>query len=146
MPTYNVHYPKGLLSAEQKQAIAKAVTEAHSTVTGAQRFFAQVLFREIPEGDWYLAGQPLVGPHLFLFGHIRAGRTLEVKATLLRALRDALVKHGGAPIERAWVYLSDVPAAHIIEYGEILPDPGQEEQWLASLPNEARKLLCPSQE
>lgn len=141
MPTYNVHYPKGLLTTEQKQVIAKGITHTHSTVTGAQQFFAQVLFREIPTEDWYLAGEPLTGPHLFLFGHIRAGRSLELKGTLLRGLRDVLVQHGGVPIERAWVYLSDVPAAHIIEYGDILPDPGHEEQWLANLPEAARKLL-----
>jgi len=141
MPVYNVHYPKGLLSAKQKQAIAKGVTDAHSTITAAQQFFAQVLFREIPAEDWYLAGEPLTGPHLFLFGHIRAGRSLEIKSTLLRALRDVLVQHGGVSIERAWVFISDVPAAHIIEYGDILPDPGHEEQWLANLPEAARKLL-----
>lgn len=141
MPTYNVHYPKGLLTVEQKRAIAKAVTDTHSACTGAQQFFAQVLFREIPSEDWYLAGEPLTGPHLFVFGHIRAGRPLELKARLLRELRDVLVQHGRVPTERAWVYLSDVPAAHIIEYGDILPEPGQEEQWLARLPEAARKLL-----
>lgn len=83
MPTYNVHYPKGLLTTGQKQAIAKGVTDTHSAVTGAQQFFAQVLFREIPTEDWYLAGEPLSDPHLFLFGHIRAGRSIEVKSALL---------------------------------------------------------------
>lgn len=141
MPTYNVHYPKGLLTTEQKQAIAKGVTDTHSAVTGAQQFFAQVLFREIPAEDWYLAGEPLSDPHLFLFGHIRAGRSIEIKSALLRDLRDVLVRHGDVSVERAWVYISDVPAAHIIEYGDILPEPGQEEQWLANLPEAARKLL-----
>lgn len=141
MPTYNVHYPAGLLDANQKQAIARGITDTHSSITGAQRFFAQVLFREIPQEDWYLAGKPLTGPHLFVFGHIRAGRSAEIKSALLRALRDVLVQHGGVAVECAWVYLSDVPAAHIIEYGDILPDPGQEERWLANLPEAARRLL-----
>lgn len=141
MPTYNVHYPQGLLTAEQKRVMAKAITETHSACTGAQQFFAQVLFREIPTGDWYLAGEPLTGPHLFIYGHIRAGRPLDLKAKLMRGMRDVLVELGGVTTERAWVYLSDVPAAHIIEYGDILPEPGQEAQWLANLPEAARKLL-----
>lgn len=141
MPTYNVHYPAGLLDAKQKQAIAKGITDTHSGITGAQQFFAQVLFREISQGDWYVAGEPLTGPHLFVFGHIRAGRSPEIKSALLRALRDVLVQHGGVTVERAWVYLSDVPAAHIIEYGDILPEPGHEEHWLANLPEAARRLL-----
>ena len=141
MPTYNVHYPEGFLAPAQKQGLAKAITRTHSGVTGAQQFFAQVLFREIPEGNWYVAGEPLTAPHLFVFGHLRAGRSLEVKARLLRGLRDVLVELGGVTPERAWVYLSDVPAAHIIEYGDILPEPGSEEQWLARLPEAARKLL-----
>lgn len=142
MPTYQVHCPAGSLSENQKRSIAKGITEAHSAATGAQQFFAQVLFREVPAQDWYLAGEPLSGAHLFVFGYIRSGRTLEVKAGLLRAIRDLLVQHGGVGIERAWVYLSDVPAAHIIEYGEILPEPGQEQQWLAGLPEPARRLLA----
>ena len=141
MPTYVVYFPQSLLTKDQKQGIAKAITETHSRTTGAQQFFAQVLFRELPSEDWYIAGEPLTDPHVFVFGYIRAGRTVEVKAQLMRSIRDILVQHAKVAVERAWVNMSDVPATHIIEYGEILPEPGHEDQWLANLPERARKLL-----
>jgi len=141
MPTYNVHYTAGTLDADQKHRIARRITEAHSANTGAQQFFAQVLFREISLDGWYLAGEPLTEPHLFVLGFIRSGRALDVKARLLHSIRDLLVEHGGVSVERAWVYLCDVPAAHIVEYGEILPEPGQEQGWLDALPNSIRGLL-----
>ncbi|WP_288351979.1 tautomerase family protein [uncultured Marinobacter sp.] len=44
MPTYTVTVANLSLSQQQKSQIAEAITTAHSTQTGAPRFFAQVLF------------------------------------------------------------------------------------------------------
>lgn len=44
MPTYTVTVANLSLSQQQKSKIAEAITTAHSTQTGAPRFFAQVLF------------------------------------------------------------------------------------------------------
>ena len=43
--------------------------------------------------------------------------------------------------QSVWVYVSDIPAQGVLEFGNILSEPGGEEQWLASLPRSLREKL-----
>ena len=43
--------------------------------------------------------------------------------------------------EEVWVYLSDIPAHNIAEYGRVLPAPGGESAWFATLPAALRERL-----
>ena len=36
--------------------------------------------------------------------------------------------------DEVWVYLSDIPAHNMAEYGRVLPAPGGENAWFATLP------------
>jgi hypothetical protein len=36
--------------------------------------------------------------------------------------------------EYVWVYLCDLPAFHVIEYGQVMCPPGEEDAWFATLP------------
>jgi hypothetical protein len=42
-----------------------------------------------------------------------------------------------------WVYLSDIPATNIAEYGRILPLPGEENAWFEMLPDPLKARLSP---
>jgi len=141
MPTYTVHSPAGTLDQGQKQQLARDITLAHNGVTGAQTFFAQVMFLDRPQGDWFVGGQPLEGPQVFVHGQIRAGRSGEVKLELLRRLVDVTAEVSGLPRNRVWVYLVDLPAEQMAEYGHVLPLPGTEASWLANLPQEDRDWM-----
>lgn len=141
MPTYTVHSLAGFLHAEQKAAIAKEITQTHSAVTGANTFFAQVMFADCREGDWYLGGVPLSGKQVYLSGDIRAGRPPELKNKLLLALRDVVVKTAGIQNHEVWAYLIELPPSNMVEYGHVLPEAGQEGLWLANLPAEDRRRL-----
>jgi phenylpyruvate tautomerase PptA (4-oxalocrotonate tautomerase family) len=142
MPTYTVHVHAGALDAPAKARLAAGITRIHNEVTGAQTFFAQVVFNEIAPGNWFMGGAPLEGPQLFLHGQIRGGgRPLELKQRLLRALCDEVAQGAGLPKNRVWVYLVDLEPGLMIEYGHVLPQPGQESQWLAGLPAEDRALM-----
>ena len=46
MPTYTVRTSNVKLSSKRKKFIAKGITEAHTQITGANNYFAQVLFEE----------------------------------------------------------------------------------------------------
>jgi len=141
MPTYTVSTPAGLLAAEQKQAIATAVTRVHSEVTGAQAFFAQVMFVETASGDWFMGGAPMTERQIFIHGQIRGGRSAEMKHALITGLRDALARVTRLPTSRVWCYLVELPPSQMIEYGHVLPEPGGEAAWLASLPEEDRIVM-----
>ncbi|WP_109476191.1 tautomerase family protein [Paraburkholderia sp. C35] len=141
MPTYTVEAAAGRLSKDMKQRIAAGITRAHSEATGAQGFFAQVIFREIPEGDHFLGGAPLQSDQIFVSGHIRAGRTVEQKKQLLSAIVKVVEEVAETKKRYIWVYLSDIAHSQMVEFGQVLPEPGTESQWLQSMASEDRDYL-----
>ena len=141
MPTYTIHAPAGQFSKEQKQTIAGKVTRTHNEVTGAPTFFAQVIFVDVADGNWFMGGAPLEAEQIYICGHIRGGRSDEMKRKLILGLRDALAEGAGLPTGRVWSYLVELPSAQMVEYGHVLPDPGEEASWLAALPPEDRAIM-----
>lgn len=137
MPTYTVHTLPGRLTNADRASLAEAIVNAHSESTGAPGAFAQVFFTELHHGHWYVGGGLAPNEQVFVYGRIRAGRTAEQKNVLLNAIADAVTKKCGIDRVRVWVYLLDVPAESIIEYGRVLPAPGGEQEWLDALPPNA---------
>ena len=41
-----------------------------------------------------------------------------------------------------WAYISDIPAHGVLEFGNVLPEPGGDAMWLASLPADLREKLA----
>ena len=54
-----------------------------------------------------------------------------------------LAKASGAAADAVWVYLCDIPAANVAEYGRVLLPPGEEDAWFSSLPDAMRERLRP---
>jgi len=134
MPTYLLLAPANRLSPAQKARAAAEITRVHNEITGAASFFAQVIVHEVPAGNYFLGGRPLAGDQLFLHGQIRAGRSALDRQRLLFALRDVVAEAASAARHSVWVYLLDLPARDMIEYGRMLPEPGDEQAWLNNLP------------
>lgn len=101
MPTYIVSAKTGLLSPEAKQEIAASITTSHNKVTGANLFFAQVIFQDIQPGNHFMGGRPLKHDQIFVHGHVRAGRTREQKADLLRRIVNGICQITEVPKEDA---------------------------------------------
>lgn len=141
MPTYVVAAAEGRLDAQLKHAIASGITRAHSEATGAQAFFAQVIFQDIAAGNHFLAGQPIASDHIFVHGEIRAGRTSEQKQRLLERIVTIVVDQTRTPSRHVWVYLSELPPSQMVEFGRVLPEPGREAQWLESMSAEDLRFL-----
>ncbi|MGX6999409.1 tautomerase family protein [Caballeronia sp. KNU42] len=141
MPTYIVSAAVGRLSADVKQRIAEDITRIHNQATGAQSFFAQVIFNDVPHGNHFVGGSPLRTEQIFVHGHIRAGRTAERKRELLEGMVDAISETTSVAKRYIWAYISELPPAQMIEYGHVLPEPGSEENWLSSLPAEDRDFM-----
>ena len=87
MPTYTVKYSNINLSQKQKNSIASDITNTHSKFTGANAFFAQVIFQKNKKGAHFMGGQLVKTKEIFLNGQIRAGRTSKVKKQLILGLR-----------------------------------------------------------
>lgn len=142
MPTYVVTAPQGRLTLQQKKWIGAAITNAHCTVTGAPAYFAQVIFNDVQEGNYFVGGKILKGTdHVYVHGQIRAGRDIAIKEQLLLRIMHAVAEAANLEFYCVQVYIVDVPARQIAEYGQILPLPGEEEAWWEALPPRLRERL-----
>lgn len=123
MPMYTVS-TKTPLHDPVKLKIAHAITNIHCELTGAPKSFVNVVFSENVPLRRHVA--------LNIFGNIRKGRTPEMN----RELSDSLVSEIGTlsstAKEAIEISLFEVPATWVVEGGEVLPEPGEEDQcdWL----------------
>ena len=141
MPTYTVKYSNFNLSQKQKNSLANDITFTHSKFTGANSFFAQVIFQKNEKNSHFMGGKIVKTKEIFLNGQIRAGRTSKIKKQLILGLRKILIKNTKLRSDFVWVYLEDLLPDQMIEYGEVLPKSGQEKKWFNSLTQSLKKRL-----
>ena len=141
MPTYKVTNSNFNLTAKQQKDLAQGITKVHNVVTGANTYFAQVIFNKTKKNNHFMGGKKVKEPSLFLLGQIRAGRTKKIKDRLISDLKNILVKKTKLDETQVWVYIVDLPPSQMIEYGAVLPESGKERQWFKSLSNKLKKKL-----
>jgi phenylpyruvate tautomerase PptA (4-oxalocrotonate tautomerase family) len=141
MPTYTVTVANLSLIAEQENFIAGAITESHQANTGAPGFFAQVFFNATAAGKHFIGGKISRTSQVFVHGLIRAGRSADATSNLIKDIAEKVAEIAGLRPEDVWVYLQDIPAAQMVEFGRVLPEPGAEQEWLQGLgPRKIREL------
>jgi phenylpyruvate tautomerase PptA (4-oxalocrotonate tautomerase family) len=141
MPTYHCTAAAGLLDAGKKSAIAAEITRIHNVVTGAASFFAQVIYTDVANGNHFMGGAPLASDQIFVHGFIRAGRSVPDRRKLVTEMATALARLAELPKKSVWVYVTEIPATQMAEYGHVLPEPGDEKAWLDKLPAEDRAYM-----
>ena len=122
MPTYTVKYSNFNLSQKQKNSLANDITFTHSKFTGANSFFAQVIFQKNEKNSHFMGGKIVKTKEIFLNGQIRAGRTSKIKKQLILGLKKILIKNTKLRSDFVWVYLEDLLPEQMIEYGEFYPN------------------------
>tara|TARA_X000000950_G_scaffold246682_1_gene304420 strand:+ start:66 stop:506 length:441 start_codon:yes stop_codon:yes gene_type:complete len=141
MPTYTVTNSNFNISSKLQKKLAEGITKVHNVVTGANTYFAQVIFNKTKKNNHFMGGKKVKEPSLFLLGQIRAGRSKEVKDKLILDLKDVLVKNSKLDETQVWVYINDLPPSQMIEYGAVLPESGKEKEWFGNLPVKLKKKL-----
>jgi phenylpyruvate tautomerase PptA (4-oxalocrotonate tautomerase family) len=125
VPLYRCMVTEGLTSYDQRAAIAEEVTRIHCEVTGAPATFVHTFFAEDADGELP------EGTRALIFGSIRAGRMPEQKQRLVSEMKTAVSTILGISEGEAMLATADMPARWVMEGGELLPEPGEEEAWLA---------------
>lgn len=123
MPLYRCMVPSARVPMPCRQAIAQAITKAHCDATGAPAIFVHVFFFDSPGND---------DAPVLVNGSIRAGRNAEQKSQIATQVKAAFAQLAGVPAEQTIVQLNDVPASWLMEGGRIMPEPGEEDAWLAA--------------
>ena len=126
MPLYICNSRSGTLDSAAKSSIANAITDIHCRVTGAPAIFVHAMFFEED------ARFPLDDKALFVRGTIRKGRNDAQKAEIASAIEASLAQHGGVPLEDTSAQIRETPASWVLEGGEIMPEPGEEDAWFAA--------------
>lgn len=124
MPLYMCNSTKGAIPEEAKPKIAADIANIHCEITDAPPTFVHALFlEEAPQ-------VPLEGKTALLYGSIRHGRTEAQKQEIVDRMAASIHRHAGIPLEEILATTVDVPASWVMEGGDILPEPGEEEEWL----------------
>lgn len=123
MPLYTVS-SKTPIPDTMKTQLAKLIMDTHCGVTGAPETFVNVVYSEgvpLPDG---LAYHILAG--------VRKGRTGDLNNQLRNEMCRQVVSLLDTPAELFQLSMVEMPAAWIMEGGNILPEPGEEDQceWL----------------
>jgi phenylpyruvate tautomerase PptA (4-oxalocrotonate tautomerase family) len=126
MPLYVCNSATGAIDDTARRAIAADITRIHCDATGAPPAFVHAFFFEDAP---HLA---LNGKTAVLFGSIRQGRTDAQKARIVEEMRNAFHAHTDIPLDEIVATTADVPARWVMEGGDVLPDPGEEAEWLAA--------------
>ncbi|NIB43534.1 hypothetical protein HBA55_28255 [Pseudomaricurvus alkylphenolicus] len=132
MPLYLCSSKSGSIPEDKKQRISQAITEVHCHVTGAPPTFVHVFFFE---ADQLSILQSLWGggdsdSEYQLFGNIRSGRTDAIKSMLVGGMRQAVAEVLETELSEVTMATKDIEAKWVMEGGDLLPEPGEEEAWL----------------
>ena len=141
MPTYTITNSNFNLTSREQKKLAKGITKVHNVITGANTYFAQVIFNKTKKNNHFMGGKKVKEPSIFLLGQIRAGRSKKIKDKLISDLRDIVIKNSKLNYTQVWVYIIDLPSSQMIEYGEVLPESGKEKEWFSKLSKKLKKKL-----
>jgi hypothetical protein len=72
---------------------------------------------------------------------MRSGRSDEQSEQIMLNIMSDVSRISGIPTENVWINLCKLAPTDMVEYGHVLPKPGEEQQWFESLPVELRERL-----
>jgi hypothetical protein len=111
----------------------RTIARVHSEETGAPKFFCQIVIDEKKPTSRYLGPSRSSG-QIWVRGDIRGGRTVEQRTKLMLRMMEEISRITGVKQEEIWVYVCNLVPTDMVEYGHVLPKPGEEKAWFDGLP------------
>jgi phenylpyruvate tautomerase PptA (4-oxalocrotonate tautomerase family) len=103
-----------------------AVGRTYKELTGVPENLTQVIFVEVKHGNYFVGSVPHDTDQISVEGHLRTGRSLEAKRSLVERIVEAVAQAAAMPKSHVWAHLVDMPATQIVEFGRVVPEPGGE--------------------
>jgi phenylpyruvate tautomerase PptA (4-oxalocrotonate tautomerase family) len=126
MPLYTVTTPDGLLSDQQRDAIAAELVRIHTAAMNVPGNFVHSIFPTYPQNHAYVAAHR--SPVASIVGVIRSGHTPAEKSRLVQALWKMFQDKTGVSDRELSVALQEVAPSQAMENGVIMPEVGQEKE------------------
>lgn len=139
MPVYEVIAVDGRFASAQKTMLAEAMTSIHSATTGTPRFLVQVIFREVEVGNFFIGGQTLKFDNIHVQAHIESGCRSETKKLLISQILMSVAAISETDRSAVQIYVEDVPTRQIVEWGQFVPESGDEVSWDRTLREDVRR-------
>jgi phenylpyruvate tautomerase PptA (4-oxalocrotonate tautomerase family) len=129
MPIYTCTVAESTLSADTKRALAGEIAHIHSSITHVPSTYVNVAFHELASDGLYTDGVP--ASPVLVTGWVRGGHPADDTTRLATEVSNAVAKICEIDVERVLVVIQPSPARFAVEGGRVLPEPGQENSWLA---------------
>ena len=129
MPVYTCTTTKSTLTADVKSALAREISRIHAEINHVPSTYVNVVFHELPAGGIYTAGVP-ANPVL-VNGWVRSGHPADKTTRLATEIAAAVSRIANVDPDRVMMVIQNSPASGAIEGGRVLPEPGQEQAWIA---------------
>ena len=124
MPVYSLT-SKEVIPVKQKQLLVDLFTDTHCNIMIAPEQFVHVLFSD---------GIPITNQHkLYIHANVRKGRAQDKIDLLVKTLKTKCAEILRIPTEKVYVNLLEINAKWIMEGGHVMPDPGEEDEWMAKV-------------
>jgi phenylpyruvate tautomerase PptA (4-oxalocrotonate tautomerase family) len=129
MPIYTCTTTESTLSGPIKAALAGEIGTIHSEINHVPSTYVNVVFHELPADSVYTDGVP--ASPVLVSGWIREGHPKAEVTRLATEIAAAVTRVAGVPAEQVLVVFESSPASFAVEGGRVLPEPGQEQAWIA---------------
>jgi phenylpyruvate tautomerase PptA (4-oxalocrotonate tautomerase family) len=129
MPIYTCTTTESTLPGPVKKALAREIASIHSEINHVPSTYVNVVFHELPADGVYTDGAP-ASPVLDN-GWIREGHPKAEVTRLATEIAAAVSRIAAVAAERVLVVFQSSPASFAVEGGRVLPEPGQEQAWVA---------------
>jgi phenylpyruvate tautomerase PptA (4-oxalocrotonate tautomerase family) len=124
VPIYQCSSPAGLLDESVRARLAEEITRIHCDATGVPPSYVNVIFTDVPDGHYFVAGKPAA--HSLLSAAIRAGHDVTVRQSILENLSQTWSRLTSQPEEELIISLWENKAENAMEGGSIFPAVGDE--------------------
>jgi phenylpyruvate tautomerase PptA (4-oxalocrotonate tautomerase family) len=130
VPIYTLTTTASTLNAQVKAKLAGEIANIHSQINHVPSTYVNVVFHELPADGVYTDGVP-ANPVL-VSGWVRAGHPQADTTQLATEIAAAVTRTTGVDAQRVLVVMLSSPASSAVEGGRVLPEPGQEQAWMAA--------------